>query len=99
MTPFHPFSARVLAGIALLSVVACTIQDPGPDRVEPVLEKEATASGPGERTEIRVRTLLEWLQEPWGMDFLPDGRLLITEKPGVMKLVTPRNWATPCLPI
>jgi aldose sugar dehydrogenase len=93
MTPFHRFSLKVLVGVVLLSVGACTIQDPGPDRIEPVLENEATASGPGERTEILVRTLLEWLQEPWGMDFLPDGRLLLSEKPGVMKLVTPGNWA------
>ena len=27
--------------------------------------------------------------EPWAMTFLPDGRLLVTEKPGRLLLVTP----------
>ena len=27
------------------------------------------------------------LNEPWAMDFLPDGRLLITEKRGALKLL------------
>jgi len=55
---------------------------------------DASASGPGEKTGIRVVTLIEWLKEPWGMDFLPDGRILLTEKPGVMKIVTPGSWTT-----
>jgi glucose/arabinose dehydrogenase len=37
---------------------------------------------------IYVRTLLTGFEEPWGMDFLPDGRLLITEKGGALKLVS-----------
>ncbi|MBS1715899.1 MAG: PQQ-dependent sugar dehydrogenase [Armatimonadetes bacterium] len=30
--------------------------------------------------------VLARLNEPWGMDFLPDGRLLITEKPGRLRI-------------
>lgn len=80
------------AGFSLIALLSCANPDPGPALVEPVLENAASASGPGEKTEIRVRTLLQWLQEPWGMDFLPDGRLLLTEKPGTMKLVEPDTW-------
>ncbi|AOB32209.1 dehydrogenase [Bordetella sp. H567] len=33
--------------------------------------------------------------EPWAIAFLPDGRMLITEKPGRMYLVDPRGRKTP----
>ncbi len=94
MRPHSLLPALSVAVFILLSVVACAQPGPGPARVEPLLENAASATGPGEETGIRVRTLLEWLQEPWGMDFLPDGRLLLTEKPGTLKVVTPETWRT-----
>jgi len=35
---------------------------------------------------LRVTTLLNNLQNPWGMALLPDGRLLITERPGRLRI-------------
>ncbi len=35
-----------------------------------------------------VVTVAEGLQNPWGMTFLPDGRMLVTEKPGRLRIVT-----------
>ena len=35
-----------------------------------------------------VVTVAEGLQNPWGMAFLPDGRMLVTEKPGRLRIVT-----------
>ena len=37
---------------------------------------------------IQSKVLVNGLKRPWGMTVLPDGRLLITEKAGVMKIVT-----------
>ena len=36
-----------------------------------------------------LATLTASLQQPWGLAFLPDGRLLVTQKAGSMVLVTP----------
>jgi glucose/arabinose dehydrogenase len=36
-----------------------------------------------------VVTVAEGLQNPWGLEFLPDGRMLVTEKPGRLRIVTP----------
>ena len=94
MTSMQSLLHTIAAGLAALTLTSCALPDSASSMVEPVLETEASVSGPGEPTAIRVRTLLEWLQEPWGMDFLPDGRLLLTEKPGVMKLVVPGTWTT-----
>lgn len=36
-----------------------------------------------------VVTVAEGLERPWAIAFLPDGRLLVTEKPGRLRIVTP----------
>lgn len=36
---------------------------------------------------IRVNTLTEGLQHPWSLAFLPDGRLLVTERPGRLRVI------------
>ncbi len=40
-----------------------------------------------ESHEIQVTTYAEGLNQPWGMTFLPDGRLLVTEKAGDLRIV------------
>lgn len=37
---------------------------------------------------IRVQTLAEGLDHPWGMAFLPDGRLLVTERTGDLRIMS-----------
>jgi aldose sugar dehydrogenase len=39
-----------------------------------------------EKIEILVRPLAELLEHPWSVAFLPDGRLLISERPGRLRL-------------
>jgi glucose/arabinose dehydrogenase len=37
---------------------------------------------------VRVETVAEGLEHPWGLEFLPDGRMIVTERPGRLRIVT-----------
>src|SRR5512134_1402852 len=50
----------------------------------------ATAGAQEFKTEngpIRVVTVASGLEHPWGLAFLPDGRMLVTERPGRLRIV------------
>jgi glucose/arabinose dehydrogenase len=38
---------------------------------------------------LHVETIASGLAHPWALAFLPDGRLLVTERPGRLRIVTP----------
>jgi len=40
-----------------------------------------------ERAALRVVTMAQGLDHPWGLAFLPDGRLLVTERAGRMRII------------
>jgi len=42
---------------------------------------------PTEHGKVRLVTVAEGLERPWGMAFLPDGRVLVTERPGRLRIV------------
>lgn len=47
----------------------------------------ATETVDSEQQRFRVVPLIEGLQHPWSLAFLPDGRMLITERPGRLRLI------------
>ena len=42
---------------------------------------------PSEHGTVRVTTVADGLEHPWGLAFLPDGRKLVTERPGRLRIV------------
>lgn len=53
----------------------------------PVLAEQTNAPAPSAPSKVKVETIAEGLVHPWGLQFLPDGRALITEKPGTLRIV------------
>jgi len=52
---------------------------------------------PSERAPIRLVTVAERLEHPWGLAFLPDGRALVTERPGRLRIVARDGTVGPAL--
>lgn len=40
------------------------------------------------KAEVLVETVATGLENPWGLAFLPDGRMLVTERPGRLRIVS-----------
>jgi glucose/arabinose dehydrogenase len=53
------------------------------------LSTEAAAQNfPSSAGNLTVETVARGLDHPWGLAFLPDGRMLVTERPGRLRVVT-----------
>jgi glucose/arabinose dehydrogenase len=46
---------------------------------------------------VSVQTVAGGLEHPWALEFLPDGRMLVTERPGRLRLVSPGGEVSPPL--
>ncbi len=62
----------------IVSLVACS---------GTVARDETPAPAAISESGVQLETIVSGLDKPWGMDFLPDGRLLVTEKSGRLLLV------------
>jgi len=79
-------AATLAAGLAVHPVMAR--QPSSPDQVDSLL----TSAGA-----IAVVRVARGLEHPWGMAFLPDGRALITERPGRLRILSSDGALAPAI--
>lgn len=74
---------------------------PGGDTAAVVLAATAMLAAPGEPAraqsgqDYRLETLVSGLEHPWSVAFLPDGRMLVTERPGRLRIVSEEGELIP----
>lgn len=73
---------------SLISLVSAALS-PAAFAADRIVE---TQSGP-----VRVEQIAGDLEHPWSLAFLPDGRMLVTERPGRLRLVTRSGQVSPAL--
>jgi glucose/arabinose dehydrogenase len=88
----RPLSALLAA--SAIAGTACA-QEPvaqGPKNVPdftPAFAEQTRAPEARSGLDLAVETLAEGLEHPWGMALLPDGGILVTERPGRLRVVRP----------
>ena len=50
---------------------------------------------PSREGQLRVETVVDGLEHPWGLRFLPDGQIVVTERPGRVRLVKEGRLSKP----
>jgi len=73
--PNHRGFSRVAALFVVLGILA----SPGQARTEQVFVTE--------KLSLKVEKITDGLEHPWGLAFLPDGRMLVTERPGRLRII------------
>lgn len=94
-------SSAGIAGV-VLALLRSPDRQRSPDRAANTMTMALLAAGVGgmalapetlaqpltETSDYRIETVAEGLEYPWSLAFLPDGRMLVTERPGRLRLLS-----------
>src|SRR3989454_12350171 len=78
--------------LILLSVLSVAVTALAQQRGAPTIPRPPFGDGPftfdtAEQHKIRVVVVTKGLSHPWGLAFLPDGSMLVTERPGRLRII------------
>ena len=77
----------LLTGTATASAQSFNDAPPNGEGQTPAFEGQTRAPYLDDDISVKRETIADGLQNPWGMDQLPDGRWIVTERPGRMRII------------
>jgi glucose/arabinose dehydrogenase len=92
MAANHRRVRRAILGLSALALMHACGGDSPPGAPLPVGEAPTDVG-----SAMRAVTVASGLVNPWGLAFLPDGRMLVTERPGRMRIVAADGALSPPL--
>lgn len=87
-------SAALLVTPALAQGQAVETAPPNAPDQSPAFEGQTRAPQPEQTTAVNQEVIAEGLPHLWAMEFLPDGRMLVTAKEGALHIITPEGEAS-----
>lgn len=87
-TMLEQISSRFTFALALGLAMATSFAAPSPAAAQATVSSDAAPVFRSERHTFRVVTVTEGLEFPWGIAFLPGGDILVTERPGRLRLIS-----------
>ena len=82
-------SRLILVFCLALAIPACTSHPPPAARARQVGAGSLISEHPSRLGSVRVTEVTTGLEHPWSLAFLPDGRMLVTERPGRLLMLGP----------
>jgi len=94
-------TAPLVVAASLLITTGCgqansppNSQPPNAQGQSPAFEQQTRAPAINSSVKLEQHVILDGLKHPWALAFLPDGQLLVTERPGRLMRVSPSGQAT-----
>lgn len=94
------FTVAIAKSLVLFAIAGCSLTQTSPDAAtidqtagsstrQTSSQPSTTATSEAVRTlDVRRTTVVEGLERPWSVVWLPDGAMLITERPGRLRIVS-----------
>ncbi len=81
------YAATLLLGTGAVLAQSVETGPPNAPDQQPAFQQQARAPMPETQLAVETETVAEGLPQLWAMEFLPDGRMLVTAKEGAMHII------------